>query len=332
MTSLALLLLLPALASQTPGAPPQPAQRSEAVVLARVEFRKGNFREVLKLLEAAAAAGAVPDPAEQLESAQLQALSHVYLAEPAEAEKHFRELLLANPDYYLDPLVYGEDARNVVVATRMAPDMQPLLEKRREEIRQAKAREAEARKAAEEAETKRREIAAIPERVPIVVRHNALLNVLPFGVPQIEQDRITPGVLFAVAQGVTLTATVLTYTQVHSYIGSDGKVNPDDLNQAKAWRYANWVSVGAAAAVYLAGVVDAFVAHKEQTVKLVSREEYLKLRDEGQAVPALPPTTPVTPAPQEPQQPAPSYPKPTPTSFFLAPLPGGAAVGLGGTF
>ncbi|HEY3546844.1 MAG TPA: hypothetical protein VGK17_12265, partial [Propionicimonas sp.] len=216
MNALTLLILVPLLATPAPAprpAPaPQPVTARDALFNARIEFQKGNFRQAVKILEDAATAGSEFSTTEKLDSAQLQALSHVYLGEPKEAQEHFQELLLMNPDYFLDPLIYGEEARNVVVATRTDPELQPRLEKRREEIRQAKLREAEARKTAEEAEKRRRELAAIPEQVPIVVKHNALLNVLPFGVPQIEQNRVLPGILFAVAQGVTITSSVLTYT------------------------------------------------------------------------------------------------------------------------
>lgn len=324
MPALALTLLLPILAAQSPVGVP-PAARSEAVVLARVEFRKGNFRETLAKLEEAARANDLVDPADKFEAALLQGLSHVYLGEAKQSDLHFRDVLLANPDFDLDPLTYGEDAKRELDAVRAAPDLKEALERRRDEIRQAKLQEAEIRRLAEEAERRRRELAAIPERVPTVTKHNALLNFLPFGIPQIEQDRVVPGVLFAVAQGVSLTATVLTYTQVHSYIETDGKVSPDNLQDAKNWRIANWVSVGAAAAVYVAGVIDSFVAYKEQSVKMVPREEYLRLRQqEGLAPPASP-----SPAPAP--TPAGAYPKPS-ASLLVAPLPGGAAVGLVGRF
>ncbi|MGC4114076.1 MAG: hypothetical protein QM765_05340 [Myxococcales bacterium] len=344
MTAFALLTLLslaaapvhaakpapaPSASPQTAAAPVAPPSARDVLTSAKFEFSKGNFRQALKILADAEAGGTEFTATEKLDSIQLQALSHVYLGEPKEAQTYFRELLLINPDYFLDPLIYGEEARNVVVATRMDPELQPKLAVRREEIRQAKLREAEAKKAAEEAEKRRKELAAIPEQVPIVVRHSALLNVLPFGIPQIEQDRPMPGILFAVAQGVTITTSVLTYTVVQTqFLRPDGLVDSDKVQQAKAWRLANWVSVGAAGAVYLAGVIDAFVAHKEQGIKLISRDEYLKLRDEGRAVPTLAPTTP---APELQPTPASAYPKPN-ASLYLSPVPGGAAVGLVGRF
>lgn len=327
MNAFALLALVPLLAAAEPA---QPATARDVLTNAKIEFQKGNFRQTLAILEAAS--GVEFNPVERFDSGQLQALSHVYLGEPKLAQEHFRELLLINPDYFLDPLVYGEEARNVVVATRNDPELQPKLDVRREELRQARLREAEMKKLAEEAEKRRKELAAIPEQVPVVVRHNVLLSVVPFGVPQIEQNRVLPAVLFAVAQGVTLTSSVLTYWQVDSYIDKkDGKVEPDRLKEAQAWRTANWISVGAAAAVYAAGVVDAFIAHKDETIKLLPREEYLKLRDQGVLLPAVPPTVPVTPPPAEPKTtPAPSTPKPE--AFFLSPLPGGAAIGIAGSF
>lgn len=315
MTCLA-LLLLPLVAAQAPIVAPA-SERSEMVVLARVEFRKGNFRDAIDKLEQARTAGDLKDPSDLFEAALIQGLSHFYLNEGAETRRRFVDVLLYNPDYDLDPLVYGDEVKQELDAVRASPELKERLDRRREELREAKRRAEEARRLLEEAERKRRELAAIPERIPTVQRHNLLVNFLPFGVPQIEQERVTPGVLFAVAQGVSLTATVLTYTQVQSLIESDGKVARDNLSKAVGWRWGNWVSVGVAAAVYVGGVVDAFLHYRERTLTTIPREEYLLIRDADKpAAPASPPAP---------------YPKPEAT-LFLAPLPGGGAAGVVGRF
>jgi hypothetical protein len=85
--------------------------------------------------------------------------------------------------------------------------------------------------------------------------------------------------------------------------------------------------VGVAAAVYIAGVVDAFVHYNERSLTLIPRDDYLKLKQQQPA--ASPPAgSPDSPPPASPPTPPA---KPTAT-FFLAPAPGGASIGLAGTF
>ena len=321
MTSLCAAGLVAIAAAQAP----VPSLNSDLVADAGAEFRKGNFREAIKKIEQARRENLLKETSDIAKAALTEGLSHFYLGETEPAATAFAQVLLTNPDYDLDPLIYGEEAKKALDRVRAQPELQEPLRQRREEIKEAAAREAEVRRLAEEAERKRKELASLPEQLPSLERHSPLLNVLPFGIPQIEQDRVTSGVLLAIAQGVSLTATVLTYTQVQSFIESDGKVSSDNLTKAKDWRVANWVSVAAAAAVYVAGVVDAFVHYNERTLTLIPRDDYLKLKSQQPATPAQAPAS--TPAPAPPAAP----PKPTAT-FFLAPTAGGAAVGIAGTF
>jgi tetratricopeptide (TPR) repeat protein len=310
-----LFALLPLLAAQAPVMTVGQVARSEAVVLARVEFRKGNYREALAKLEEASRRSELSEVNDRFEASLLMGLSHIYLGEAAEATEHLRDLLLIDPDFDLDPLKYGDDAKRALDAVRATPELQAALDARRGEIRQARAQADELKRLAEEAERHRRELAAIPERVPTIERHNALLNLLPFGVPQIEEERVIPGVLFAVAQGVALTATVLTYTQVQSYVESDGKISAGNFTKAKNWRIANWAAVGVAAGVYVGGVIDGFAAFRERTLRTIPREEYLKMRPEIDG--------------SDSGKPRASGPTATP---FLSPVPGGAALGIAGSF
>ena len=310
------LILLPVLASQLPV---PGSVRSDAVVYARLDFRKGNFRDAIAKLVEAQAKNELQDPNDKFEAALLQGLSYIYLGEAKNSVAHFQEILLTNPDFDLDPLTYGEAAKRELDAVRALPELKEALDKKRAEIREAKQVEDEARRIAEENARKRRELAALPDRLPSIEKHNPLLNILPFGVPQIEQERIATGVVFAVAQGAAITVSILTYIQVQSYIESDGKVSHDNMTMATNWKIANWISFGATVAVYLGVVIDAFVHYNERTVTMIPRDEYLKLKQDGSTSPALPPATP------------PAYPKPS-TRLFLAPTPGGAAVGLSGVF
>jgi hypothetical protein len=251
-----------------------------------------------------------------------ETLSFIYLNQAKDAQPAIIEALLSTPDLSLDPLKYGQEAKREFDRVRELPEVQPRLEKRREELRLQKQREEETRRQAEEAERKRRELAAIPAQIPMVEEHNVLLNFLPFGVPQLDQGRLVPGVLFAVGQGVAITGTILTYTVVNAFIDEEGKVAPTNVDLARGFRVGNWIAFGLAIAVYAGGVLDAFLNHEARTVTLVPRDEYLRLRPPDAA-----PGAPEAPKPAA----SPPAAKPSAT-FFLAPIPGGAAAGIVGRF
>ncbi len=319
-----LLALLLALSSAQVSSDPLKEAPAAFYDEAGVEFRKGNFREALAKIAEARRQGGLSEGQRYMLALQ-EALSFIYLNQAKDAQPAITEALLSTPDLSLDPLKYGQEAKREFDRVRELPEVQPRLEKRREELRLQKLREEETRRQAEEAERRRRELAAIPALVPMVEEHNVLLNFLPFGVPQLDQGRLVPGVLFAVGQGVAITATILTYTQVQSYIdNSDGKVDPTNVDAARGFRVGNWIAFGLAIAVYAGGVLDAFLNHQDRTVSLVPREEYLRLRPPDAA-----------PAPGAPDAPKPAAPAPAAkpsATFFLAPVPGGAAAGIVGRF
>ncbi|HCF57661.1 MAG TPA: hypothetical protein DFS52_06665, partial [Myxococcales bacterium] len=163
------------------------------------------------------------------------------------------------------------------------------------------------RRLLEEEERKRKERASGPIVLQRVERHSFLTNFLPFGAAQLEQGRGQVGALFAITQGLGLAGTVLTYSQVKSYIGQDGKVASDRLQAARGWRTANWIVFGATAALYLGSMVDAVLNYESETIDLVTM-------------------------PREPNPPPAARRAEPSAQLFVAPVEGGAAAGLAGQF
>jgi hypothetical protein len=201
-------------------------------------------------------------------------------------QEHFRELLLTNPDYFWTAHLRRGGAQR----PRRHPDrseLQPRLEKRRQEIRLAKQREAEAKKAAEEAERRRRELAAIPEQVRWWSSTTPCSTCCPSASRRSSRTG-RAGRALRRGAGRDRHRSVLTTRRCTLHQRSDGRWSPTGSPTPRAGGSPTGSRWGRGRGLPR-GVIDAFVAHRDQSVKLVSREEYLRLRDEGGPVPSLPP-------------------------------------------
>jgi hypothetical protein len=288
---------------------------------ARNYFEFGKYADAIRLVTELNENGQLAESRELVEAYQILGLSHFYLgsapgASPAEAGRHraearsaFVKLLSTDPDYKLDPLLVPPLALEEL--ERVRKDNEPTLA----EIRRRRLAAAEEMRLGEEArkrllqedERKRRESQLpVQVRVERVEKHSFLSTLLPFGGAQFEQGRSTAGALFAAGQGVTIFASILSYTQVQDRIESNGKVQPAHLTVAQHWRVVNWVSFGATVATYLGGVADAVVHFQEERV-----------------LPSEPPGA---------GEPGPRAPRPAGASLFLAPIEGGLAAGVAGAF
>jgi tetratricopeptide (TPR) repeat protein len=294
-----LLLLLTALLPA--GARAEPEQLREA----RARFDAGKYEESLPLVEALLDEKLLAAEADLVEAWRIRGLSHLYRGRGEEAQTALFALLQIDPDFALDPLLAPPVAIEALEAVRSANAEQ--LEHIRQGRRRQRQLEEETRRNLEEAARKRREQESGLQRVVRVERHSFLTNLIPFGAAQLEQGRTQTGAVLAIGQGLGIAGTVLTYSQVHSYIESDGRVKAQNLKAAQGWRAANWIVFGATAALYLGGVVEAVLNYEPETVT-----EFLAPRQPGEP-----------PAPPPPQGAAAPY---------VAPVEGGAAAGLAGSF
>ncbi len=298
-------LLLPAIVLGEP----------EQLRQARNNFEFGKYEEAIRLIDEANERKLLADGPELVEAYRIHGLSHFYLGHRGEARRSFVKLLSTDPDVLLDSLLVPplviEEFESVKKENEAA--LGELRRRRQATAEQQRLAEEARRKLIEEADLQRRDSGRPTlSRLERVEKHNLLSTLLPFGVAQFEQGRNTPGALFATAQGVTLFASILSYTQVQDRIEENGKVQPQNLTLAKRWRVANWISFGAAVATYLGGVTDAVIHFQEEkAISSVVR---------GPA----PPGRPAEPPAQRPNQAG--------TSFFIAPSGDGVAAGICGAF
>jgi tetratricopeptide (TPR) repeat protein len=273
---------------------------------ARNNFEFGKYEEAIRLIDELNEKKLLADGPELVEAYRIHGLSHFYLGHRGEARRSFVKLLSTDPDVVLDsllvpPLVIEEFE---AVKRENEATLGELRRRRQASAEQQRLAEEARRKLIEEADDRRRD-AGRPanERVERVEKHNLFATLLPFGVAQFEQGRNTPGALFATAQGLTLFASILSYTQVQDRIEANGRVQANNLTLAQRWRVANWIAFGAAVATYLGGVTDAVVHFQEEKA-----------------------------VPWSPRAPAPKRPGQAGAAFFLAPSGTGVAAGVSGTF
>lgn len=263
---------------------------------ARDRFDFGRYAEAIQIVEALAAQKVLTTEAELTEAWRIHGLANLYLGQRGAARASFESLLALDPDYELDPLLVPPAAIELLEEVREEKSafLAPIRERRRK-IAEQRAREQAERQAA---------LSRQPLVIQRVERHPFFTNFLPLGAAQLSQQRHRVGVLFALGQSLAVAGTIFSWAQVDAKVEADGRVRPENLDSARAWRMANWVLFGTAIALYLGGVVDAVAHHQTESV---TEFEMQRL-------------------PQADPRPG-SDPK-----LFIAPAEGGATAGLFGTF
>ncbi len=267
---------------------------------ARERFDFGRYPEAIAAIEALTAQKVLTAENELTEAWRIHGLSHLYLGDHDAARASFERLLALNPDYALDPLLVPPVAVDLLEEVRAdkAAFLAPIRERRRLIAERRAREELEAMEARRATQTRQ------PLLIQRVERHSFFTNFLPLGAAQISQERHQVGVMFAIGQSLAVAGTIFTWVQFDSKVEADGKVRPENLDSARVWRVANWALFGTTLALYVGGVIDAVAHHREETVT-----EFEVPRPPGES-------------PQLGDD----------AQLFIAPLDGGAAAGVFGTF
>ncbi|MGA9525069.1 MAG: hypothetical protein WBV82_26655, partial [Myxococcaceae bacterium] len=246
------------------------------------------------------------------------------------AERHFGALLRLSPDYVLDPfevpppaIAWFEEIRK-----KLAPQLELIREQKRIEVARLE-REAEERALRQrEEEERRRRLDELTRKVTVrtVEKRAFLVNFVPFGTGQFQQQRTGMGITLAATQGVAAITSIIAYFAYEgvlkeqkipydSITGSPKeifvKVVPKDRqDEANTWRVVKYASAGAFLTLYGYGVVDALYHHQDEVVTTSEVQ--------------LPPQ-PERPA--QPRRSAPDDPTPVPHGF-LFPTDGGLGAGV----
>ncbi len=242
----------------------------DSLKLARINFDYGRYQTAIEIIESLFSKKLLSKNSALLEAWRMHGLSNFYLGRNPQARSSFLKLLCMDPDYELDPLVIPPAAIMDFddVREKNAKLLEPIRQRKRN-IEQEKIL-AEKRKKdlldAEERNKKENETMVFIQRVE---KHHYLTDFLPFGAPQMEQNRMREGVLLGVGQGIALATTLVTYERTKSFIGADYTIPSDKLSAAKKWRAANWIAFAVTGALYVIGVVDAIWHHQDETVTWV---------------------------------------------------------------
>ncbi len=220
--SLAAVLLL----SAGPAAA-QPRGSAEAqLVRARDRFDYGDYADAVRIVRRLLDEGRLTSEQQLVEAHRLLGVSLFYAGDEEEARAAFVRLLSIEPDFRLDPffhppkLVEFFDAVRADNEALLAPlrDQRRLLEEQRRLEEEARRRLLEEEERRRLARRRRQEPAGeadmIVERV--ISNHTYVVNWLPFGSGQFQNQQPTKGAALATAQIITGAASVLGFAVVAS--------------------------------------------------------------------------------------------------------------------
>lgn len=200
-----------------------------------------------------------------IQAHKLLAISAFFEHDEAAAEQEFNLLLSLRPDFALDPVV---DPLQVVA---FLDDIRRRNTERLQEIRRRQAEEEQRRRTEADALQKQAEILAAQRARRIYIervvhRRFSVLDLVPFGVPQLLAKRRAVGASLLVSQLVTGGASLGMWLGVRM-LYPDGRVPSGQLKTAQAL---TGVYLGTGAAFWglvLTGLIDALV-HARTTVEV----------------------------------------------------------------
>lgn len=278
--SLGLLLLLLAAPSAAQGPVPDPeVHRIETA------FDYGKYAEVLEAVPRRIEGGSLSDDARQTLH-QLAALAAFNLDREEDARRHFQHLLRLDPDHELDPFRVPPPAIELLESTRAAMSeelatlRQQLETRRAEQLAASSAREQERR----ELEQLRLELAELNARVTqrVIQRNHILVNFMPFGLGQFQQERQGVGIGLAVAQGALAATSIVAYATRWSLRETvteviEGRIGEDPFTRTiwmlptarrdedELWATVQYATGVAFFAAWAYGIVDALLQHRDIT-------------------------------------------------------------------
>lgn len=293
----------------------------------RAAYEYGRYADVLARVRERVDRGGLSREA-LIELHKYAGLAAFNLSQSPEAERHFAALLRLDPDFALDPFAVPPPA--IALFEQVRKTLAPQLEVIRQQLRvdaerqRRESEERENRRRAEEERRRRLEEMSRKITVRTVQRRSYLVNFVPFGAGQFQQDRTVAGVVLASLQGAFALTSVVAYLAYDGLIEREPisvealggpitvireGIRPERQGAANAWRLVKYASAGAFYTLYGYGVVDALYHHQDEAIS----ESTLQLPTEPELPPSLPP--PNVPPAERPRG-------------FLFSTPGGLGAGL----
>ena len=309
----------------------------------RLDFEYGKFKEVGQRARNLLDRGGLSD--EQLsELHRLAGVAAFNLGQTQDAERHLSTLLRIDPDATLDPFLYPPPAVQYLEKLRkqLAADLNVIRTERRIQADRRRQEEEDRERAKAQAVELQKQLDELTRRVTVrtVEKRVYLVNFMPFGAGQFQQNRSGLGLLLAATEGALAATSVLAYfaygslfkdytVRIPNVLNPDGTgyldityraIPSDRRTEANAWRVAQYGGGIGFYVVYMYGVVDAILNHEDQVVT-TSMEERVP---EEVAPPSQQPPATRRGGPPHP----PSGALALRVSAGLAPLPGGLGASI----
>ncbi|MFO0596005.1 MAG: tetratricopeptide repeat protein [Myxococcaceae bacterium] len=182
-------------------------------------YDAGRYADALKRANESLAVANFSDP-QRVKLHEVAGLSAFNLGDVKAAQAAFLNLLRINPDYILDPFavpppaikVFDQVRRDNADALNLVRQQLALRadqEKRAKEERERLQREQDDRR-------RREEFLSAGMLVRTVERRSMVVNFIPFGAGQFQQQRVGWGVAFAVSEGVMAVLSIVSYFAIAS--------------------------------------------------------------------------------------------------------------------
>lgn len=235
--------------------------------LAKNAFDAGEYQEAVRRFDALLIKG-MQNPSLIIESHKFVAISYLFIGNETAAESHFNKLLTRAPNFTLDPLLYPIEVVDFFtkIKQKNKKQLEVLAKAKAIEEQKRKAQEAARQKA--EAEKLRRNIYFEKE----TKKGSLLVALLPFGAGQFQNKRLVKGTLFLSAE-LLLGGTAITFYFLHESLREEASKPVADDNRRetlqqreRVFRISNFASLGALLLVAGAGITDALLQFKAESV------------------------------------------------------------------
>ncbi len=238
---------------------------------ARTVFEEHDFREAVERFSALLSSpqGPPQNSVIEREARKYLGVSHYLLGNSEQAKLQFELLLGIEPDYALDPVRFPAQVYDTFAAVKDAMQQRSLAEK-------AARLKAPAQVTLNEAQAKAlRTWLDEDHGYWEVTRRSRWMAFMPFGAGQLSNGHTATGWLVA-ALSVGTAASATISGLLHQRLAGE-RPTPGEIDSARSaersLRVVNWASLGALAAVAIAGIIDANLRFVQESRRFVREAE-----------------------------------------------------------
>ena len=277
---LTLLCALPALAQVVP---------EREVEIIEALYEAGKYADAAHRANESLSLANFSDP-QRVRLHEISALSAFNLSDVKGAQTAFLQLLRINPDYILDPFAVPPTAIKVFEQVRKenADALNLVRQQIAIRIDQDKRAAAERERLRLEQEERRRKSEFLTNEITIrtIERRSMLVNFLPFGAGQFQQDRAGWGAAFAVSEGLMAVLSIVSFFAIEALfkdetftwtdrLTADGSgiftqtvrwIPPERHAQRDVWTALKYGTGIAFYALWAVGAGDAVWHHQDKTI------------------------------------------------------------------